>query len=231
MPPSYFLSFYSPKMNIYVVITARGNVRGNRLLFFSGCTFNCFKQLISPLPFPIHPILPIGNIWSPRPFNPPDWSLPERTVAFQNTDLWALPWRPRVTASPSNAWGVSLSPGRGAEITHAPTPNNTLKKKKKQYCNKFKRILKWFTSNKSLKHTHRKKTKLSLSRDQTEQGNIFHAAAVTWIHLKTDFRVPAILHFKLEYFQMTNHISMSMSFHSCRTTKAHFSSLPTFPEY
>ena len=94
-----------------------------------------------------------------------------------------------------------------------------IKEKKKQYCNKFKRILKWFTSNKSLKHTHRKKTKLSLSRDQTEQGNIFHAAAVTWIHLKTDFRVPAILHFKLEYFQMTNHTRTSMSFHSCRQPK------------
>ena len=143
-----------------------------------------------------------------------------------------FPHSPLVKNLLSNAEAVGLIPGQGAKIPHALwTKNIKEKKKKKQYCNKFKRIFKWFTSNKRLKHTHRKKTKLSLSRDQTEQGNIFRAAVVTWIHLKTDFRVLAILHFKLEYFQMTNHTRMSVSFHNCRTTKAHFSSMPNFPEY
>ena len=132
----------------------------------------------------------------------------------------------------SNAEGAGLIPGQGAKIPYALWDKKNIKEKKQQqYYNKFKKFLKWFMSNKSLKHTHTKKTKLSFCRDQTEKGNIFDAAPVMWIHLKADFRVPAILHFKLEHFQMTTQTSMSMSFHSYRATKAHFSSMPNFPEY
>ena len=52
---------------------------------------------------------------------------------------------------PSKAGGAGLIPGQGAKIPHASQPKkpNQNKKKQKQYCNKFnKNFKKWSTSKK-----------------------------------------------------------------------------------
>ena len=44
-----------------------------------------------------------------------------------------LPGNPVVKILPSNAWGVDLTPGQGAKISHALQPKNqNIKKKKKK---------------------------------------------------------------------------------------------------
>ena len=58
-----------------------------------------------------------------------------------------------VKTSPSNARGAGSIPGQGSRIPHASWPKhqNIKKKKKKQYCNKFnKNFKKWSTSKKKL---------------------------------------------------------------------------------
>ena len=63
LPTLYFLSFYIPRMNTCVVTVIYGNILGNSLLFFffsvtppQGSTFNCSKNFISLLLFPVHPL-------------------------------------------------------------------------------------------------------------------------------------------------------------------------------
>ena len=62
-----------------------------------------------------------------------------------------------VKTSPSNVGGAGSIPGQGAKIPHAPQPKNI---KQKQYCNKFnKDFKKWSTSQifknkKVLRHEH-----------------------------------------------------------------------------
>ena len=61
-----------------------------------------------------------------------------------------FPGSPVVKTSPSNAGGVDVIPGWGAEIPHALQPKNQ-NIKQKQYCNKFnKDFKKWTTSKKNL---------------------------------------------------------------------------------
>ena len=56
-----------------------------------------------------------------------------------------------VKTSPSNAGGAGLIPGRVAKIPHAPGPKNQ-NIKRKQYCNKFNKDFKiWSTLKKNLK--------------------------------------------------------------------------------
>ena len=69
---------------------------------------------------------------------------------------WDFPVGPVVKTSTSNAGGAGLIPDRGAKIPHAlgTKKKKTLKKKKKrnQYCNKFnKDFKKWSTSKKEIK--------------------------------------------------------------------------------
>ena len=54
-----------------------------------------------------------------------------------------FPGGPVVKTSPSNAGGASSIPGRGAKIPHATQPKHqNIKKKQKQYCNKFNKDFK-----------------------------------------------------------------------------------------
>ena len=63
-------------------------------------------------------------------------------------EKWDLPGGPMDKTSTSNAGGAGLIPGRGAKIPHASQPKNQ-NIKQKQYCNKFnKDFKKWSTSKK-----------------------------------------------------------------------------------
>ena len=59
--------------------------------------------------------------------------------------VWDLLGGPVVKTLPSNAGGVGLIPGRRAKIPHALWPKKSKhwkKKKRKSYCNKFKKDFK-----------------------------------------------------------------------------------------
>ena len=78
----------------------------------------------------------------------------------ENASLWGFPGGPVVKASPSNAGGAGLIPGRGAKIPHALWPKNQ-NIKQKQYCNKFNKDFKNGPHQKNLKK-ERKKENASL---------------------------------------------------------------------
>ena len=82
-------------------------------------------------------------------------------MGVKTTQWRDLPGGPVVKTSPSNAGGVGSIPGQGVKIPHVSQPKNQ-NIKQKQYCNKFNKDLKkWSTSKKSLK---RKKKDYSMEK-------------------------------------------------------------------
>ena len=68
---------------------------------------------------------------------------------------WDFPGGPVVKTSPSNAEGAGSIPDQGAKIPHASWPKNQ-NIKQKQYCNKFhKDFKKWSTSKKKKKKNNK----------------------------------------------------------------------------
>ena len=66
--------------------------------------------------------------------------IPPITQLINNALIWDSPGSPVGKISPSNASGVSLIPGWGANIPHVLWPKNQ-NIKQKQYCNKFNKGL------------------------------------------------------------------------------------------
>ena len=66
-----------------------------------------------------------------------------------------------VKTLPSNAGGAGSIPSQGAKISHAYRPKNQNIKKKKQYCNKFNKDLKYGSHQKIFKNYFLIKKKIS----------------------------------------------------------------------